>query len=106
VDPDQVIGTTLAHSDLGAPECCGCLVGTIRGGSGDIMCNECGAIVRTVPADKLRETLTTMELALDLSTAMCPHCGAVNLFPGFSVVIAFTCQECGEAVKPSDAQRP
>jgi len=25
-----------------------------------------------------------MELALDLSSTMCPHCGAVNLFPGLS----------------------
>jgi uncharacterized protein (DUF983 family) len=29
---------------------------------------------------------------------MCPHCGSVNLFPGFSKILAFTCQHCGNAV--------
>jgi hypothetical protein len=25
------------------------------------------------------------------------HCGTVNLFPGFSQMVAFTCRECGKA---------
>jgi uncharacterized protein (DUF983 family) len=30
-------------------------------------------------------------LALDLASAHCPHCGSVNLFPGFSRVLVFIC---------------
>jgi uncharacterized protein (DUF983 family) len=50
----------------------------------------------------LQQTLTKMELTLDLCSAVCPHCEAVNLFPGFSQIMAFTCKECGEVVKLSD----
>jgi len=39
-----------------------------------------------------------MQLALDIATAKCSRCGAVNLFPGFSKMLAFTCKECGQAV--------
>jgi uncharacterized protein (DUF983 family) len=28
---------------------------------------------------------------------ICRHCGTVNLFPGFSQMVAFTCRECGKA---------
>ena len=48
-----------------------------------IVCNECDAEIRSVPAAELQQTLTEMELTLDLCSAACPHCGAVNLFPGF-----------------------
>jgi len=37
------------HSDVGDPECCGCLTTVERGDQIDIICNECGALVRTVP---------------------------------------------------------
>src|ERR1035438_5793132 len=46
------IATTLPHSDFGDPECCGCLNGVIRGDQADIVCNECGTVLRTVPAPK------------------------------------------------------
>ena len=46
------IETTLPHSDFGDPECCGCLNGVIRGDQADIICNECGTVLRTVPAAK------------------------------------------------------
>ena len=44
------IETTLPHSDFGDPDCCGCLNGVIRGDQADIVCNECGTVLRTVPA--------------------------------------------------------
>ena len=100
--PDDVVGTALPHSDFGEPDCCGCLNGIIRGECADIVCNECGAVIRTVPADELRQALTEMELTLDLCSAICPHCGSTNLFPGFSKITAFICKECGEAVDLSD----
>jgi uncharacterized protein (DUF983 family) len=34
----------------------------------------------------------------DVTTALCPHCGAVQVFPGFSVIDAFICSECGQGV--------
>jgi uncharacterized protein (DUF983 family) len=33
-----------------------------------------------------------------ITTATCPHCGAVRSFPGFSVIFAFVCSACGEGV--------
>jgi hypothetical protein len=66
----------LAHADVGNPDCCGCISPVNRGEEADIACNEFGAIVGTV-------------LSAD-------HCGAVNLLPGFSRMLAFTCHECGK----------
>jgi len=67
-----------------------------------IVCNECDAVIRSVPAAEMQQTLTEMELTLDLCSAACPHCGTVNLFPGFSQILAFTCKECGEGAQLSD----
>jgi hypothetical protein len=88
---------TLPHSDFGDPECCGCLNGVIRGDQADIVCNECGTL-RTVPASNVGQTLTELEITLDVASEMCPHCGSVNLFPGFSRMLGFTCRQCGKAV--------
>jgi DNA-directed RNA polymerase subunit RPC12/RpoP len=52
----------------------------------EFVCNECGAIVRTVPAETMQKI---MELSLEFATAQCPHCAAVNLAPGFSKLTAF-----------------
>jgi hypothetical protein len=85
-DPEELgrYITTLAHGAFGEPECCGCLNGIIRGHQADIICNECDAVVRSVTVDQLARTLVDMELEEDAATAMCPHSGAVNLFPRFS----------------------
>ena len=92
------IETTLPHSDFGDPECCGCLNGVIRGDQADIVCNECGTVLRTVPATNVGQTLTELEITLEVASEMCPHCGSVNLFPGFSRMLAFICRQCGKAV--------
>jgi hypothetical protein len=92
------VETTLPHSSFGAPDCCGCLNGIIRGDQANIVCNECDSVVRTVRSADLRQTLTEMELTLDMCTELCLHCGSVNVLPGFSKVMAFTCRECGEVV--------
>ena len=93
----------IPHADFGKPDCCGCLYPIARGGQADIVCNECGTVVRTVATDDLTHTLDGMELAGDVATALCPHCGAVHLAPGFSRVIAFVCAECGHSVCVPDA---
>ncbi len=92
------IETTLPHSDFGDPGCCGCLNGVIRGDQADIVCNECGTVLRTVPAANVGQTLTELELTLEVASEVCPHCGSVNLFPGFSKMLAFSCRQCGKAV--------
>ena len=84
------IETILPHSDFGDLECCGCLNGVIRGDQADIVCNECGTVLRTVPAANIGQTLTELEITLEVASEMCPHCGSVNLFPGFSRMLAFT----------------
>jgi hypothetical protein len=92
----------IPHSDFGDPHCCGCLVGVTQGQLAEIVCNECLVVVRAVPASDLQRTLDEMELAGDVASASCPHCGATHLAPGFSTLIAFVCDNCGKAVKLSD----
>jgi hypothetical protein len=33
------------------------------------------------------------------SRLTCPYFGAINLFPGVSEMLAFTCRECGQPVE-------
>jgi hypothetical protein len=64
----------------------------------DIIGNECGAGIQTVEAADLRRTLDEMQLKLDVASERCPFCRSVNLLPGFSQMLAFTCRSCGSAV--------
>jgi hypothetical protein len=102
VNAEHERGPIIPHSDFGDADCCGCLFGVSSGDQADIVCNECNVIVRTVPVADLARTLRDMELQGDVASAMCPHCGAVHLAPGFSKLIAFVCDECGETVRLSD----
>jgi DNA-directed RNA polymerase subunit RPC12/RpoP len=92
----------VAHADFGDPECCGLLFPVERGEESDIACNECGTVILSVPAAAARRTMDHMELAQDVASERCPHCGSVNLFPGFSRMFAFTCRGCGAAVKTGE----
>jgi hypothetical protein len=58
VDQQRIVGTTLPHSSFGDPDCCGCLNGFIRGDLADIVCNECNAVIRTIPVAELQETFS------------------------------------------------
>ena len=89
----------LSHSDFGELKCCGCLSGIVKGDIAIIACKECDAVVQTVPAALLCKTLHEMELSLELASAECPYWGAINLRPGFSQLLAYRCDNCGEAVK-------
>lgn len=88
----------IPHQNVGA-DCCGCLVPEIRGESVDLVCNEYSVTVRTISrsdfdAGRLPEELLSMEIY----SARCPHCSAIQMFPGFSVIEALVCSECGEGV--------
>src|SRR5882762_5603126 len=45
--------TLLPHSEFGDHHCCGCLDAIFRGVDADIVCNECGQVVQTVPLTDL-----------------------------------------------------
>jgi hypothetical protein len=87
----------LPHELATGADCDGCLIIVERGDMVEIKCNSCGAVVDTVPIERASTRL--MELAsVEICSAQCPHCGALNTLPGFSVIEAFVCQECGEGV--------
>jgi ribosomal protein L40E len=90
------------HSDHGDKECCGCLMTVERGDETDIVCNECSAVVRTVPTAEVVQTLLQMAMAHGVCSATCPHCGALNTFPGWSSMLAYVCRECGEGIVVRD----
>jgi hypothetical protein len=96
------ISTRLQHEYFGNPDCCGLLSGIIRGDQAEIFCTECNALTRSIRTTELRQTLTDMQLSLDVSTAIYPNCGAVNVAPGFSNLLAFTCERCGAVTKLAD----
>ena len=78
-------------------DCDGCLIVEEHGTMADVKCNSCGAVVDTIPLERAGTRL--MELAsVEISSAICPQCGAINAFAGYSAVEAFSCQECGEGV--------
>lgn len=99
---EGMIATWDPHQNFGDSECCGFLFGLVRNGEGYIGCNDCPVIVRKVPADRLRQVLNEMESELELASEQCPHCGKVNLFPGFSTMMTYTCHECGRLVRLSE----
>jgi uncharacterized protein (DUF983 family) len=57
---------------------------------------------RSLATELLQQVLDEMEVSLDIATEKCPYCGSINLFPGFSRMMAFICRECGESVRRSD----
>ena len=82
------------HSD----DCCGCLVVIERGDDADLVCNECGALIRTVPTDEAPQVLMRMAMSEEMCSAVCPHCQGLNTFPGFTSIEAYICRECGQGV--------
>ena len=90
------------HEIATGADCEGCLIVQERGSVADLVCNECGALVETVPIE--RAAAVPVELASkEICSARCPHGGALNTFPGFRVILAFVCSECGEGV---NVERP
>jgi hypothetical protein len=91
------------HEFVGGKDCCGCLVAEFRGDEADLVCNECGAVIKTVPAADVESELSGMLLAQqDFTSAVCPHCGTSNTFFGCSKILSYICSECGEPVTETD----
>jgi hypothetical protein len=95
----------IPHEDVADVDCCGCLMIRLREGEADILCNECGAIIRKVAATEVKAALLEMSQTDTICTVHCTHCGALNSFPRFSTIEAFICSERGEgAVVKATAQ--
>jgi len=88
----------LPHELATGADCDGCLTVVERGdGMVEIKCDSCSAVIDTVPIGRAGSRV--MELAsVEMCSARCPHCGATNVFRGFTVIETFVCQECGEGV--------
>lgn len=91
------IPTIVGHSDQGDPECCGCIFPVVRGDQADLVCNECEAVIRTVPAQDAERILLEMAMADGFCSEICPVCKELT-FPGFTSMEAYTCRHCGEGV--------
>jgi hypothetical protein len=94
--PDYPI--LVGHCDFGDPDCCGIIMPVVRGEQCDLVCNECRAVIATVPAVEAEQTLLRMAMSEGICTETCPHCGAINTFPGFTSMEAYTCRQCGTGV--------
>jgi hypothetical protein len=92
IDDLPIVPHELADENV---ECCGCLIAVAHGIVADLMCYECGVIVRTVPLAHVEAELVRMITSQgEYSSATCRHCGAVQGFP-FSTILIFICKECG-----------
>jgi transcription initiation factor TFIIIB Brf1 subunit/transcription initiation factor TFIIB len=86
------------HADHGDPDCPGLILPEVSGDQANLVCNDCGAVIRTVPASEAEQTLAQMA-ASEICSAECPICGELNIFQGFSVMLAYTCRHCGAGVE-------
>jgi hypothetical protein len=95
------LGVIIPHEVVAKVECCGCLVAIRRGHTAEIRCNECNALIQTVPLNEIEATMAKLAMPMweEVTSERCSHCGALNVFPGFSTIDAYICKECGEGVK-------
>lgn len=89
------------HENVADVDCCGCLIVRTRADQADIVCNECGAVIQTVAIEDAETVMLELSQTDIVCTARCPHCGALNIFPGMSGIEAFICRECGQGVDVS-----
>jgi hypothetical protein len=74
--PDEPY-TIIPHEDVEKVESCGCVVVVERGDQADLICNECSALIRTVPLERAATTLAEME-STEICSARCMRCGALH----------------------------
>jgi hypothetical protein len=99
IDPES--GLPVVPHEFADPNarCDVCLIIEERGDRADLVCNECDAVVKTVPAQQAEAALTELSWSTgEVTSATCPHCGAVHVSPGFSELLGFVCEACGKGV--------
>src|SRR5437868_1624466 len=74
----------IPHGNVADVDCCGCLTVHTRGDQADIVCDECGAVIRTVAVGDVEAAILELAQTDTVCSAQCPHCGALNIFPGMS----------------------
>jgi len=65
----------------------------------EFVCNTCHSILLTFQL--LGTQRAEVKPARPLTSARCPHCGELNVFPDFDQIFAHICQHCGQGVKIS-----
>jgi hypothetical protein len=88
----------IPHENVADVDCCGCLMVCPRGDQADIVCNECGGVIQTVPISDVEAAMLELAQTDTACGVHCTHCRALNIFPGMSAIMAFICRECGEDV--------
>ena len=97
LNPDEL--PIVPHAFCGDEDCCGCLIAVEHGDVADLICNECDVVVfSSVPVGEVEQRLVRIAMSQGVCSAICPHCQALNTFPGFSAIMAYICKECGERV--------
>jgi hypothetical protein len=89
------------HQMLGV-DCCGCLYVRVDGELADIVCNECAAVIRSVPLADVERVVLEFDETDAVCSAVCTHCGELNTFSGWSTIEAFVCSACGQGVHVSN----
>lgn len=94
-DPTRIELPAVPHGRFKGGSCCGCLIIKEVGQDADLVCNECGDVVITVPSSRALEALLLMEKSSGLRNEVCSGCGELNIFLGFSSMEACICRLCG-----------
>jgi hypothetical protein len=76
---------------------CGCIVADTRGDEVDLVCNECDALIRPVPAAETEQALAQLALSEEICSEICTYCGALKVFSGFSSIEALSTRNAAKA---------
>jgi hypothetical protein len=93
--PPDLLVPLAEHGD---PTCPGLILPEPRGELTDLVCNDCGVIIATVPTSEDNRRLAEMATK-SFCSETCPYCGKLNIFPGFEAMLAYRCRFCGGGVK-------
>ena len=88
----------IPHRDVDGADCCGCLIVVEHANRAEIRCNECNALVGSVAVEDVERVMAELARTDTVSSTRCTHCGALNTFPGWSVIEAFVCSHCDRGV--------
>ena len=62
----------------------------------EFVCNTCHSILLTF--QRLGTQADESKPPRPTAVSRCPHCGELNVFPGFEQILAYVCQHCEQGV--------
>jgi hypothetical protein len=65
----------IPHEEVADVDCCGCLMVRLREREADILCNECGVVIRTIAIKEVESAMLEMARTNTICSARCPHAG-------------------------------